>query len=160
MEKNAIKSIYIYKCVYVCVCITESICYMQKLNDIVNQLCDDKFFLIKGLQSFWEEREINRWSREDFQVNETTLNDSVMIYIIIDFSKSIECVIPRMHYNVKYGFLMKNILFSIIFYFFLKNKVLCQFLLYSTVTQSYMHIHSFSHTIFHHILSQEIAYPL
>ena len=38
--------------------------------------------------------------------------------------------------------------------------MLCQLLLYSKVTQSYIciHIHSFSHTIFHHFLSQEIGY--
>ena len=30
-----------------------------------------------------------------------------------------------------------------------------QFLLYSIVTQSYIYLHSFSHTIFHHVLSQE-----
>ena len=36
--------------------------------------------------------------------------------------------------------------------------MLCQFLLYSILTQSYIYIHSFSHTIFHHVLSQEIEY--
>ena len=33
-----------------------------------------------------------------------------------------------------------------------------QFLLYSKVTQSYMSTPSFSHIIFHHVLSQEIGY--
>ena len=33
---------------------------------------------------------------------------------------------------------------------------LCQFLMYSIVTQSYIHTHFFSHTIFHCVLSQEI----
>ena len=33
--------------------------------------------------------------------------------------------------------------------------MLCQFLLQSKVTQSYIYIHYFSHTIFHHVLSQE-----
>ena len=50
---------------------------------------------------------------------------------------------------------------------FLKLKyswftMLCQFLLYSKVTQLYTHTHicthSFSHIIFHHVLSQEIGY--
>ena len=52
------------------------------------------------------------------------------------------------------------------FFFFLlffelkysKFTTLCQFLLYSTVTQSYLYIHSFSHIIFYHGLSQEIGY--
>ena len=36
-----------------------------------------------------------------------------------------------------------------------------QFLLYSKVTQSYIYIHSFSQTIFHHVLSQEmIQFPV
>ena len=35
---------------------------------------------------------------------------------------------------------------------------LCQFLLYSTVTQSYMYIHPFSRIIFHHVLPQEIGH--
>ena len=38
------------------------------------------------------------------------------------------------------------------------DLVLCQFLLYSTEIQSYIYIHSFSPTIFHHLLSQEIGY--
>ena len=36
--------------------------------------------------------------------------------------------------------------------------MLCQFLLYSKVTQSYIYMYSFSHIIFHHVLSQEIEY--
>ena len=36
--------------------------------------------------------------------------------------------------------------------------MLCQFLMYSIVTQSYIYIHSFSHTIFYHVLSQKIGY--
>ena len=36
--------------------------------------------------------------------------------------------------------------------------VLCQFLLYSRVTQSYTHIYSISHIIFHHVLFQETEY--
>ena len=36
--------------------------------------------------------------------------------------------------------------------------MLYQFLLYSIVTQSYIHTHSFSHIIFYHVLSQEIGY--
>ena len=37
---------------------------------------------------------------------------------------------------------------------------LCQFLLYSKVTQSYIYIytHSLSHTVFHHVLLQEIGH--
>ena len=34
----------------------------------------------------------------------------------------------------------------------------CPFLLYSSVTQSYIHTHSFSYVIFHHVLSQVIGY--
>ena len=37
-------------------------------------------------------------------------------------------------------------------------KMLCRFLLYSKVTQSYIHKHSLSDTIFHHGLSQETGY--
>ena len=36
--------------------------------------------------------------------------------------------------------------------------MLCQFLLYSKVTQSHTHIHSFSHIIFHHVSCQETGY--
>ena len=36
--------------------------------------------------------------------------------------------------------------------------VLCQFLLYSTVTQSYIYTRSFSYIIFYHVLSQETGY--
>ena len=36
--------------------------------------------------------------------------------------------------------------------------MLYQFLLYSTATQSYLYIHSFSHTIFHHVLAQQTEY--
>ena len=36
--------------------------------------------------------------------------------------------------------------------------MLCHVLLYSKVTPSYIYIHSFSHTIFHHSLSQETGY--
>ena len=36
--------------------------------------------------------------------------------------------------------------------------MLLQFLLYSKVTQSYIYIHSFCHTVFHYVLSQEIGY--
>ena len=36
--------------------------------------------------------------------------------------------------------------------------MLCQFLLQSKVIQSYICTHSFSHTIFHHVLSQEVGY--
>ena len=50
-------------------------------------------------------------------------------------------------------------LFIFFFKFFLLEyswfTILCQFLLHRTVTQSYLFIHSFSHTIFHHGLSQE-----
>ena len=35
---------------------------------------------------------------------------------------------------------------------------MCQFLLYSLVIQTNIYLYSFSHTIFHHILSQEIGY--
>ena len=45
--------------------------------------------------------------------------------------------------------------------FFLKYSwfiIFCQFLLYSKVTQSYIYIHSFFHTIFHHVLTQEIGH--
>ena len=35
---------------------------------------------------------------------------------------------------------------------------MCQFLLYTKVIQLYIYIHSFSHIIFHHGLSQEIEY--
>ena len=38
--------------------------------------------------------------------------------------------------------------------------MLHQFLLYRKVTQSCMYIYSFSHIIFHHVLSQEIRYNL
>ena len=38
--------------------------------------------------------------------------------------------------------------------------VLCQFLLYSKATQSYIYIHSFSHIIFHHVPSQVIGYKI
>ena len=34
----------------------------------------------------------------------------------------------------------------------------CQFLRYSIVTQSYIHTHYFSHTLFHHDVSQETGY--
>ena len=34
----------------------------------------------------------------------------------------------------------------------------CRFPLYNKVTQSYKYTHSFSHTIFYHVLSQEIGY--
>ena len=33
----------------------------------------------------------------------------------------------------------------------------CQFLMYSKVTRSYLYIHSLSHIIFHHFLSQETS---
>ena len=36
--------------------------------------------------------------------------------------------------------------------------VLCQFLVYSKVTQSYIYIHYFLHIIFYHVLSQETGY--
>ena len=36
--------------------------------------------------------------------------------------------------------------------------VLCQSLLYSIVTHSYIYTHSFPHIIFHHVLFQEIGY--
>ena len=36
--------------------------------------------------------------------------------------------------------------------------MLCQFLLYSKVTQSYIDIHSFSHNIFYHVLAQVTGY--
>ena len=36
--------------------------------------------------------------------------------------------------------------------------MLCRFLLYSIVTQSYIRAHSSSHTIFSHVLSQETGY--
>ena len=36
--------------------------------------------------------------------------------------------------------------------------LLCQFLLYSKGTWSYIYMHYFSHTIFHRVLSQEIGY--
>ena len=36
--------------------------------------------------------------------------------------------------------------------------MLCQFLLYSKVTKSYIHIYSFSHTVFLYALSQETGY--
>ena len=36
--------------------------------------------------------------------------------------------------------------------------MLCQFLLYSKVTQSYIYIHSYSHITSHHGLSPEIGY--
>ena len=55
----------------------------------------------------------------------------------------------------------KRVLIIFWLYFYLKNSrltVLCQFLLYSIVIQSYIHIHSFPHTIFHHVLSQEMGY--
>ena len=48
-----------------------------------------------------------------------------------------------------------------IFFFKLKYSwftVLCQFLLYSIETQSYIYTHSFSHPIFPHVLSQEVGY--
>ena len=55
-----------------------------------------------------------------------------------------------------YSFLNLNlILFSLEHSWF---TVLCQFLLYSIVTQSYIYIHPFSHIIFHHVLPQEIGY--
>ena len=34
----------------------------------------------------------------------------------------------------------------------------CQFLLYSKMTQPYIHIHSFSHIVLHHVLSQVTRY--
>ena len=43
----------------------------------------------------------------------------------------------------------------IIFLKYSRFTVLCQFLLYSIVTQLYICIHSFSHTIFHCVLSRE-----
>ena len=36
--------------------------------------------------------------------------------------------------------------------------MLCHILLFSTMTQSYIHIYSFSHTVFHHVLSQETGH--
>ena len=36
--------------------------------------------------------------------------------------------------------------------------MLCQFMLYSKVMQSYMYIHSLSYIIFHQFLPQETAY--
>ena len=47
-----------------------------------------------------------------------------------------------------FGFFFKYVWFT----------ALSQFLLYSIVAQSYIYIHSFSHTIFHHGLSQETGY--
>ena len=35
---------------------------------------------------------------------------------------------------------------------------MCQFLLYSKVTQPYMYTHYFSQTVFHQVLSQETGY--
>ena len=37
-------------------------------------------------------------------------------------------------------------------------RMFCQCLLYSKVTQSHIHTHSFSHTIFHCVLPQEIGH--
>ena len=52
--------------------------------------------------------------------------------------------------------------FGLLFYYFLlaysRFTVLCQFLPQSIGTQSYIYIHSFSHTIFHHVLPQEIGH--
>ena len=43
-------------------------------------------------------------------------------------------------------------------YYYSRFTMLCQFLLYSKVTQSYIHVHSFSCIIFHHVPSQEMGY--
>ena len=53
--------------------------------------------------------------------------------------------------------------YFIVFFSFFKLKyswftVLCQFLLYSKVNQSYKYMHYFSHIILHHVLAQEIGY--
>ena len=48
---------------------------------------------------------------------------------------------------------------EVLFYFHYSwFTVLCQVLLYSIVTHSYIYIHYFFHTIFYHVLSQEIGY--
>ena len=54
-----------------------------------------------------------------------------------------------------------SIILPITVHFFLKYSwftLLCQFLLYSIVTQSYICIHTFSHTILHHVLFQDIGH--
>ena len=58
------------------------------------------------------------------------------------------------------GMLLPSIYLHFILFLFEYSwfTVLSQFLLHSIVTQSYISIHSFSHTILHHVLPQEIGY--
>ena len=51
----------------------------------------------------------------------------------------------------------KNFIFYFI-YILYRFTMFCQLLLYSKVTELYIHIHSFSHMIFHHVSSQVIGY--
>ena len=51
--------------------------------------------------------------------------------------------------------------FCRLFYYYFNYSwftILCQFLLHSKVTQSYIYINALSHIIFQHVLSQEIGY--
>ena len=62
--------------------------------------------------------------------------------------------IPRNGLSGSHGNSMFNI-FLLVYSWF---TVLCQFWLCNIVTQSYIYIHSFSRTIFHHVLLQEIGH--
>ena len=44
------------------------------------------------------------------------------------------------------------------FFYYSWFTILCQFLLYSKVTQLYIYIHSFSCIIFHHVTSEVVGY--
>ena len=54
-----------------------------------------------------------------------------------------------------YSFEMKDFFFLLKYSWF---TMLCQFLLYSQVTQLYIHIRSLAYIIFHHVLSWETGY--
>ena len=57
--------------------------------------------------------------------------------------------------NAFFFLFLNFILFLLMYNWF---TVLCQFLLYSIVTQSYINIHSFFHIIFHQVLFKKIGY--
>ena len=54
-----------------------------------------------------------------------------------------------------------NVTHELNFLFLLKYSwftMFCQFMLHSKVIQSYIYTHSFCHTVFYHVVSQEIRY--
>ena len=63
---------------------------------------------------------------------------------------------------VRVGFVTTEPQRELLFFFFnvleCSRFIMCQFLLYSKVTQAYTYIHCFSPIIFHHVLSQETGY--